>query len=122
MTRRLPELDREAVTVAHSGTCPLCDRYIRRGRSRVAALSVPLRPSTEHVHYRAHRGGRRDKGEWVSMPDGRPLTVQPRRWAHELCARRHARDTAGQRPRDVAKQRTDSLIAHKAAMQEHCDG
>jgi hypothetical protein len=121
MTRRLPELDREVVVAAYPGVCPICGGYIVRGRSKVAALPVALRPSSEHVYYRAHRGGRRDKGEWVDMGN-RPVSVKPRLFAHELCARRHARDTAGQRPGEVSKQRTKSLIAQKAAMQEHCDG
>jgi hypothetical protein len=121
MSRRLPELDREVVVAAYPGVCPICGGYIVRGRSKVAALPVPLRPSAEDVYYRAHRGGRRDKGEWVDAGN-RSVSVKPRLFAHELCARRHARDTAGQRHHDVAKQRTEALIAHKAAMQEHCDG
>jgi hypothetical protein len=121
-SRRLPELDREAVIAAHSGLCPLCCGFIVSGRSKVAALRPPLRPSTAHVHYRPHRAGRRDKGEWVNSSDGRPIAVKPRRFAHELCARRHARDIVGLRPRDVAAARTAALVAHKAAVQEHCDG
>jgi hypothetical protein len=95
----------------HSGTCPLCTRWIRAGRSKVAPLPVGLcLVPDEHVYHNGRH--------WRSSvtPDGVPMYPEsPRDWGHAACVRRYLRRTEGQDHGDIADARRDALREHKAA-------
>ena len=71
----------------HSGICPLCSSFIAKHRSWVVALPKAMIP----------RGDGRcssDDGGYYYYYDGRRIPMFPRKWAHERCARRYAKQQA----------------------------
>lgn len=62
----------------HSGTCPICGRYIVSERSRISALPCAFPPNPAVTHY----------GREGWSVDNAPGHVRGRRWAHADCRRR----------------------------------
>jgi hypothetical protein len=66
--------------LAHlSGICPLCDRFIAKGRSSITNLPTAIPPLTFD--------GRRNFEAGPYYADGRALIdLRPRKWVHVACA------------------------------------
>lgn len=78
----------ESMLAKHSGICPLCSRYIRKGRSMVVRLPEPLVPRGDG--YRSFDDG----GHYHGGTQG-PISMHPRRWAHERCNANYMRSKRG---------------------------
>lgn len=78
----------ESVLAKHSGICPLCSTYIRKGKSWIVQLPEPLAPRGDG--YRSSDDG----GHYHGGSHG-PISMRPRRWAHERCASNYMRTERG---------------------------
>lgn len=74
----------------HSGICPLCSTYVRKGQSLVVRLPEALVPRGDG--YRSSDDG----GHYHGGSPG-PISMQPRWWAHERCAINYMRNERGSR-------------------------
>jgi hypothetical protein len=63
----------------HNATCPICSRYIRAGRSRIAPLDVAMPPDPATLHF--------SRGTFVRL-DGTATRLRPSSWAHADCLHR----------------------------------
>lgn len=73
-----PPLNTQIPTKARtSGICPLCSRYITKNRSWILPLPEAISPRGD---------GRQssDDGRYYNA-DGRPISMHPRKWAHQAC-------------------------------------
>lgn len=100
----------------HAGICPLCCRFIAKGRSRITALDVPMPPSLKHVRYDSfgsgsghgwffHRGTAGGQGDVV---------VRARPWVHAKCASQ-VESLSYAELKAMAQQRHCELRRHKDA-------
>jgi hypothetical protein len=78
-----------------SGTCPLCARYIREGRSQIEALDFSIVPLTvwafdakRGVNYRHHTNYIAGRFEHNGTPRWFPGRAHPRKWVHAACKRK----------------------------------
>lgn len=97
----VPTIASDAPIAQHSGICPLCSKFIAKGRSRVFPLYPPMRPLATAI------GGREGGAAWVSADDGGPYyadghkpSLKPRSWAHARCATRLARNVKQTDPKE----------------------
>jgi hypothetical protein len=88
------------ILAAHDGTCPICSRYIRAGRSRITPLIVPLPPDPKSLYCR--RGAFFDRGNVA-------IRLHRRSWVHADCAR--GLDTSEEALSELAAERVEKLTA-----------
>jgi hypothetical protein len=81
----------EPIIAKHGGTCPLCGRYIVKGRSKILALEQPIRPQPPAVYedWTNHDNGRRLERpvwRWARGGGAHHADMRPRAWIHASCA------------------------------------
>lgn len=74
----------EPFTAKHNSTCPCCDKYIRAGRSKIAALPIRLTPTDKAAHFYNRDDDHR--GYWAVKGTHRSVPMHPHQWAHARCA------------------------------------
>jgi hypothetical protein len=101
---------RDGYLAKHSGTCPVCGRYIVKGQSWIDALPVALPLTLEFIQYSPHR-----RCWHEAHGAGRLASPRSRQWAHADCVSKHLRATGGEDQGDIAKARRAALRRHREA-------
>lgn len=107
-TERHPD-DPSVVRARYSASCPLCQRWIRKGRSWVEALPIELRPGLDNVYYEAVES---PKG-WRSCWTREPIDISHRRWGHKACVERFYRDVPPSEYQAFTEARDTELRDHR---------
>jgi hypothetical protein len=99
----MTEQPTKVMRARRNSICPLCTKYVLRGKSKIAALPVALPPTDEQVFWSE------EDGRWRERWRGGTTHVDAREWGHERCVRRWLRQTAGQDRYALARQRREAL-------------